>query len=135
MKKIIVFIFMIVVFKSCVIDSVQRFCVVKNTSKRTISVYFSNEKNLDSNVLAEQLRDSSFAIKKYSSGDLMENRYTFIDSNKIQNKVYVFFLDQDSINKYFQLPLTNNLIKKALLKSKEIDMLYFKSLDTLYYIE
>lgn len=126
---------MIVVFKSCVIDSVQRFCVVKNTSKRTISVYFSNEKNLDSNVLAEQLRDSSFAIKKYSSGDLMENRYTFIDSNKIQNKVYVFFLDQDSINKYFQLPLTNNLIKKALLKSKEIDMLYFKSLDTLYYIE
>jgi|LakMenE18May11ns_1017448.scaffolds.fasta_scaffold9441392_2 hypothetical protein len=135
MKKIIAFIFIIVAIKSCVIDTIQRFCVVKNMSNRTIAVYFSNYPILDSNILAEQFYDSSFAFKKFSSGDVMENEYTFLDSNKNKVKLYAFFLDQDSINKYFQWPLSNNVIQKSLLKSQEVDIRNFNSRDTLYYVE
>lgn len=135
MKKIIAFIFIIVAIKSCVIDTIQRFCVVKNMSNRTIAVYFSNYTILDSSILAEQLHDSSFAFKKFSLGDIMENKYAFLDSNKNNRKLYAFFLDQDSINKYFQLPLSNNLIQKSLLKSQEVDIRNFNSRDTLYYVE
>ena len=50
-------------------------------------------------------------------------------------KLYAFFLDQDSINKYFQLPLSNNLIQKSLLKRQEVDIRNINSRDTLYYVE
>jgi hypothetical protein len=134
-KKILLSAFIVITIKSCVIDTIQRFCVVKNMSNRTIAVYFSNYTILDSSILAEQLHDSSFAFKKFSSGDVMENKYTFLDSNKNKGKLYAFFLDQDSINKYFQLPLSNNVIQKSLLKSQEVDIRNFNSRDTLYYVE
>jgi hypothetical protein len=104
-------------------------------SNRTIAVYFSNYTILDSSILAEQLHDSSFAFKKFSLGDIMENKYAFLDSNKNNRKLYAFFLDQDSINKYFQLPLSNKLIQKSLLKSQEVDIRNINSRDTLYYVE
>jgi hypothetical protein len=134
-KKVYVTAFVIMLLKSCIIDIKQRFCVVKNMSNRTIAVYFSNYPILDSNILAEQFYDSSFALKKFSLGDVMENKYTFLDSNKNRGKLYAFFLDQDSINKYFQLPLSNNLIQKSLLKSQEVDIRKINSRDTLYYVE
>lgn len=65
----------------------------------------------------------------------MENKYTFLDSNKNKGKLYAFFLDQDSINKYFQSPLSNILIQKSMLKSQEVDIRNFNSRDTLYYVE
>ena len=119
---------------SCVIDTIQRFCVVKNMSNRKIAVYFSNYPILDSNILSEQFYDSSFALKKFSSGDVMKNKYTFFDSTNSKRRLYAFFLDQDSINKYFQLPLSN-LIQKSLLKSQEVDIRNINSRDTLYYVE
>jgi hypothetical protein len=119
---------------SCIIDIKQRFSVVKNMSNRTIAVYFSNYTILDSSILAEQLHDSSFAFKQFSLGDVMENKYTFLDSNKNKGKLYAFFLDQDSITKYFQLPLSK-LIQKSMLKSQEIDIRKINSRDTLYFVE
>jgi len=134
-KKIYLIAFAIMLLNSCVIHTIQSFCVVKNMSNRTVTVYFSNYQILDSSILAEQLHDSSFAFKKFSSGDVMKNKYTFLGSNKNKEKLYAFFLDQDSINKYFQLPLSNNLIQKSLLKSQEVDIRNFNSRDTLYYVE
>jgi len=134
MKKIIAFIFIFIALKSCIIDIKQRFCVVKNMSNRTIAVYFSNYPILDSNILAEQFYDSSFALKKFSSGDVMKNKYTFLDSINSKRRLYAFFLDQDSINKYYQLPLSK-LIQKSLLKSQEVDIRKINSRDTLYYVE
>jgi len=134
MKKIIAFIFIFIALKSCIIDLKQRFCVVKNMSNRKIAVYFSNYPILDSNILAEQFYDSSFALKKFSSGDVMKNKYTFLDSINSKRRLYAFFLDQDTINKYYQLPLSK-LIQKSLLKSQEVDIRNFNSRDTLYYVE
>jgi len=134
MKKIIAFIFIFIALKSCIIDLKQRFCVVKNMSNRKIAVYFSNYPILDSNILAEQFYDSSFALKKFSSGDVMKNKYTFLDSINSKRRLYAFFLDQDTINKYYQLPLSK-LIQKSLLKSQEIDIRKINSRDTLYYVE
>ena len=134
MKKIIAFIFIFIALKSCIIDLKQRFCVVKNMSNRKIAVYFSNYPILDSNILAEQFYDSSFALKKFSSGDVMKNKYTFLDSINSKRRLYAFFLDQDSINKYYQLPLSK-LIQKSLLKSQEVDIRKINSRDTLYYME
>ena len=53
----------------------------------------------------------------------------------MNEKLYDFFLDQDSINKYFQLPLSDNLIQKLLLQSQEVDIRNINSQDTLYYVE
>ncbi|MEI6584064.1 MAG: hypothetical protein WCO43_10790 [Chitinophagia bacterium] len=133
-KKVYVTAFVIMLLKSCIIDIKQRFCVVKNMSNRTIAVYFSNYPILDSNILAEQFYDSSFALKKFSSGDVMKNKYTFLDSINSKRRLYAFFLDQDSINKYYQLPLSK-LIQKSLLKSQEVDIRKINSRDTLYYVE
>jgi len=133
-KKVYVTAFVIMLLKSCIIDIKQRFCVVKNMSNRTIAVYFSNYPILDSNILAEQFYDSSFAFKKFSLGDVMENKYTFLDSINSKRRSYAFFLDQDTINKYYQLPLSK-LIQKSLLKSQEVDIRNFNSRDTLYFVE
>jgi hypothetical protein len=133
-KKVYVTAFVIMLLKSCIIDIKQRFCVVKNMSNRTIAVYFSNYPILDSNILAEQFYDSSFALKKFSSGDVMKNKYTFLDSINSKRRLYAFFLDQDTINKYYQLPLSK-LIQKSLLKSQEVDIRKINSRDTLYYVE
>jgi hypothetical protein len=137
MKKIILYVFIVIVLKSCIVDTIQRFCVVKNQSERTIAIYFSNNINLDSTAFKRQFYDSSFAIKKYSTGNVLVDDDIFLkESYKNNNrKLYAFFLDQDSINKYFQLPLSNNLIQKSLLKSQEVDIRNFNSRDTLYFVE
>jgi len=137
MKKIILYVFIVIVLKSCIVDTIQRFCVVKNQSERTIAIYFSNNINLDSTAFKRQFYDSSFAIKKYSTGNVLVDDDIFLkESYKNNNrKLYAFFLDQDSINKYFQLPLSNNVIQKSLLKSQEVDIRNFNSRDTLYYVE
>jgi hypothetical protein len=138
MKKIILYGFIIIVLKSCIVDTIQRFCVVKNQSERTIAIYFSNNINLDSTAFKRQFYDSSFAIKKYSIGNVLVDDDIFLKEsykNNNNKKLHVFFLDQDSINKYFQLPLSNNLIRKSLLKSQEVDIRNINSRDTLYYVE
>jgi len=137
MKKIILYVFIVIVLKSCIVDTIQRFCVVKNQSERTIAIYFSNNINLDSTAFKRQFYDSSFAIKKYSTGNVLVEDDIFLkESYKNNNrKLYSFFLDQDSINKYFQLPLSNNLIQKSLLKRQEVDIRNINSRDTLYYVE
>jgi hypothetical protein len=137
MKKIILYVFIVIVLKSCIVDTIQRFCVVKNQSERTIAIYFSNNINLDSTAFKRQFYDSSFAIKKYSTGNVLVDDDIFLkESYKNNNrKLYAFFLDQDSINKYFQLPLSNNLIQKSLLKRQEVDIRNINSRDTLYYVE
>lgn len=137
MKKIILYVFIVIVLKSCVVDTIQRFCVVKNQSERTIAIYFSNNINLDSTAFKRQFYDSSFAIKKYSTGNLLVDDDIFLKESYNNNtrKLYAFFLDQDSINKYFQFPLSNKLIQKSLLKSQEVDIRNIKSQDTLYYVE
>ena len=137
MKKIILYVFIVIVLKSCIVDTIQRFCVVKNQSERTIAIYFSNNINLDSTAFKRQFYDSSFAIKKYSTGNVLVDDDIFLkESYKNNNrKLYAFFLDQDSINKYFQLPLSNNLMQKSLLKSQEVDIRNFNSRDTLYFVE
>ena len=124
-------------FNSCIVDTIQRFCVVENQSERTIAIYFSNNINLDSTAFKRQFYDSSFAIKKYSTGNVLVEDDIFLkESYKNNNrKLYAFFLDQDSINKYFQLPLSNNLIQKSLLKRQEVDIRKINSRDTLYYVE
>ena len=135
MKKIILYVFIVIVLKSCIVDTIQRFCVVKNQSERTIAIYFSNNINLDSTAFKRQFYDSSFSIKKYSTGNVLVDDDIFLkESYKNNRKLYAFFLDQDSINKYFQLPLSN-LIQKSLLKSQEVDIRNINSRDTLYYVE
>ena len=136
MKKIILYVFIVIVLKSCIVDTIQRFCVVENQSERTIAIYFSNNINLDSTAFKRQFYDSSFAIKKYSTGNVLFDDDIFLkESYKNNRKLYAFFLDQDSINKYFQLPLSNKLIQKSLLKSQEVDIRNINSRDTLYYVE
>jgi hypothetical protein len=136
MKKIILYVFIVIVLKSCIVDTIQRFCVVENQSERTIAIYFSNNINLDSTAFKRQFYDSSFAIKKYSTGNVLVDDDIFLkESYKNNRKLYAFFLDQDSINKYFQLPLSNKLIQKSLLKSQEVDIRNINSRDTLYYVE
>ena len=123
---------------SCIVDTIQRFCVVENQSERTIAIYFSNNINLDSTAFKRQFYDSSFAIKKYSTGNVLVEDDIFLKEsykNNNNRKLYAFFLDQDSINKYFQLPLSNNLIQKSLLKRQEVDIRNINSRDTLYYVE
>jgi hypothetical protein len=136
-KKIQLTYFVIMLFNSCIVDTIQRFCVVENQSERTIAIYFSNNINLDSTAFKRQFYDSSFAIKKYSTGNVLVEDDIFLkESYKNNNrKLYAFFLDQDSINKYFQLPLSNNLIQKSLLKRQEVDIRKINSRDTLYYVE
>jgi hypothetical protein len=137
-KKILLSAFIVITIKSCVIDTIQRFCIVKNQSDRTIAIYFSNNINLDSTAFKRQFYDSSFAIIKYSTGNVLVDDDIFLKEsykNNNNRKLYAFFLDQDSINKYFQLPLSNNLIQKSLLKRQEVDIHNINSRDTLYYVE
>jgi hypothetical protein len=137
MKKVLFYIFIAIALNSCVMDTLQRFCIVKNQSNRTIAIYFSNSPTLDIDNFSKQLYDSIFAIKKNSSKDiLIQNdiliKETYNNNNK---KLYALILDQDSINKYFRLPLSQNIIDKSFLRRQLVDIKYLKQNDTLFYFE
>jgi hypothetical protein len=142
MIKNILLLFIVFFFglNSCiigVIDSIERFCIAKNLSKRKISVYFSNSVMLNISDLSPQFHDSNLAITSnsykeiFSQGNLLMKE-AYQDSTK---KLYAFFLDQDSIDKYFKVPLNKTVIDKSFLQRQLVDIRNIKETDTLFFIE
>lgn len=135
MNKICIIALYFCILSSCVIDRLQRFCVVKNQSNRKIAVYFSNSETLDTTTFSRQLSGPEFAIKENSYGDILI-RNELLDKQQYKNsnkKLYVFFLDQDSIDKYLQVPLNKTVIDKSFLQRQRIDIENIQKTDTLYF--
>ncbi len=137
-KNILLFIvFCFLGLGSCVMDTLERLCMVKNLSGRKVSVYFSNSEILDTSTLLHQFHKTDFAIKNNSSKEiLIQNDFLIKEAyNDNTKKLYIFFLDQDSIDKYFKIPLNKTVIDKSFLQRQLVDIHNLRKSDTLFFSE
>ena len=121
--------------RSCVIDTVKNFCNVKNTSKRNITIRFSNSALLDTSTLFNGFwnkkiePNTNYEVLIYSD---MYMKESYKGNNK---RLYLFFLDQDSISQLFKKGEIDSIISKSLLQKKIVDISNIKETDTLFYKE
>jgi hypothetical protein len=116
----------ILIFNSCVVDSLHELTIIQNNSKRNISVIFSSEENINKSIIYSNYKN--FMLSKYTSKSYFKEYIT--DSNKI---ITVYFLDYDSINKF--ITANSDLIKKSVLQQQTVDLRKLNISDTLFYKE
>lgn len=119
----------ILIFNSCVMDSLHEITIIRNNSKRNVSVIFSSEENLNKNTIYSNYKN--FILSKYTSKSYFKEYIT--DSNN--TVLHLYFLDCDSINKYITANRDAELIKNSVLQQRTLDLRKLNISDTLFYKE
>lgn len=122
-------------FPSCVMDSFEYFCLIKNTSKRNITIRFSNSEILDTSILFHE----NWGLSINSNYTQRVNKDLDILHKEIYRgnykKLYLFFLDQDTLLQLYKKGEMNNIIKQSFLQRQLVDVNNIKETDTLFYTE
>lgn len=126
---------LILLLSSCMMDSFDYFCYVKNTSKRKITIRFSNSETIDTSALVNENWDLGINpgnTHRVNKDPAILHKEFYTDSNK---KLYVYFFDQDSLHQLYKNGKMNDMFKQSFLQRQEVDIIKLKESDTLKYNE
>jgi hypothetical protein len=116
-------------------DKIDSFCFLQNNSKKSITIRFSNSSDLDTMTFLNQY--SNFELKSNSSKELLKYGDLFYKEaylNQSEKKLYAFYLDYDSTQKYFlNRSLLADNYKKCIIKIEPIDIQNINKSDTIFF--
>lgn len=126
---------LVLLIQSCVMDKIDSFCFLQNNSKKSITIRFSNSSDLDTMTFLNQY--SNFELKSNSSKELLKYGDLFYKEaylNQSEKKLYAFYLDYDSTQKYFlNRSLLADNYKKCIIKIEPIDIQNINKSDTIFF--
>lgn len=131
MKRFHVYILILFLLNSCVIDSFDPLFNISNSSDRELRIYFSNNANMDTTMLEGKSAIISpneiyFPLKGVS----ILNKKDYADTTK---KLYLFIFDNDIFHKLRGQDNMQKIAERSFLERKIINIIEIKPNDTIFY--
>ena len=132
MKPYHVYILILCLLSSCVIDIFIPVFTLRNETDRKIRIYYSNDKNIDTSFLNEKYAIIlPHEIHSPLKGDIHTDKENYIaDTSK---KLYLFIFDNDTIDKLKSKENMEMIAEKSFLERRLINIREITSKDTLVY--